>query len=671
MNVNWFFPLKDAGSDRNLAFAQDKEKTMFNRWICPALLILIIPISSCSHTRSASTSLGPIVGDTTDTGAKIWYKANNNDNSEVVIYEKSSDSPGCVDYLRKEQLTLLGSPGSSSLAKLNDLKPSSTYYFKIVNGIGYEQRICNLDQLYSFRTFPAQQENVDFSFGITSCFSPNPRSFWQNQKKPDIMWGKLYDSLVSKDAAFLLAIGDQVYADSDKNKLKKVLNGTTDEQIDYYKGQYQEHWKYSNLKKTMAHFPTYMIWDDHEITNGWGSEEEHKYTNYQALFKSANQVYREYQNSHNPDPGKTDELFYSFYYGNAAFLVLDLKSHKKIWNKVTSFPDKDNYLGNDQIAYIKSFIADAATKSDILFVVTSVPIAYVSDEINDGLILYNQWIEHLKSKNPGLKESDIPEIQKLQELENLIDDKEVPALIRMLRQSSGVSAMMTEIKKGDETGTIKALREIDILIQETDIPALKNKLMNEGEVPEAIMDETGPQGEALIQMTAMESDSYIAKKVLLSLLCKLRHLNKIVRDHFSDFRDQWSYEGNTRVRNWLLQELYYNYMVDAKKKVFIVGGDSHVSVSSEIRSDSGKTIEQFMSSPIYRHNDSIYDKLLLNYNKCFYNNDDGNFDFKLNNKEKIQVINEDKDKRIRANNYGIVNVQWVNGEANVTYEKNQ
>src|SRR5437763_503184 len=35
--------------------------------------------------------------------------------------------------------------------------------------------------------------------------------------------------------------------------------------------KYQEHWSREPIRSILANTPCYMMWDDHEIRNGWGS----------------------------------------------------------------------------------------------------------------------------------------------------------------------------------------------------------------------------------------------------------------------------------------------------------------------------------------------------------------------------------------------------------------
>ncbi len=89
-------------------------------------------------------------------------------------------------------------------------------------------------------------------------------------------------------------------------------------------------------------FPTYMIWDDHEIGDGWGShyfedgaardglrrmlpDLEARGLDYEdgmalvrRMFRAARHTYAEYQHSHNP-PTEEEQLDYAFRRGGCGF----------------------------------------------------------------------------------------------------------------------------------------------------------------------------------------------------------------------------------------------------------------------------------------------------------------------------------------------------------------
>ncbi len=135
-----------------------------------------------------------------------------------------------------------------------------------------------------------------------------------------------------------------------------------------------------------------MIWDDHEIVDGWGSHYlesenglrrmlpnlENRGLNdkdglklMDRMFRAARHVYMEYQHSHNPYTQNKWQLDYSFRRSGCAFYVLDGRGQRKIKRK--------NYriLGPAQFKRFSRWVRSLAPEeTPFLFVVSAVPILH-------------------------------------------------------------------------------------------------------------------------------------------------------------------------------------------------------------------------------------------------------------------------------------------------------
>ncbi|WP_185022410.1 alkaline phosphatase D family protein, partial [Pseudomonas frederiksbergensis] len=88
--------------------------------------------------------------------------------------------------------------------------------------------------------------------------------------------------------------GDQVYVDCQDNKyfpdIWEWLQDNKDELVktyarngklhppsldiyllSLYRWYYRVYWKFPHMQEIFSRIPQYMIWDDHEIMDGWGS----------------------------------------------------------------------------------------------------------------------------------------------------------------------------------------------------------------------------------------------------------------------------------------------------------------------------------------------------------------------------------------------------------------
>ncbi|VAW63022.1 hypothetical protein MNBD_GAMMA08-2605 [hydrothermal vent metagenome] len=381
----------------------------------------------------AKFSDAAIIGHTTCCESRIWTRVKTEGEFSLVIFETfkkfSPDDIGkkpVDEYLRennahiKAQLkhTFKYSTDLTHVFQITGLAPQTTYYYAVIASpetkvsprwrLGYEKS-------YSFKTMPEQSDTV--SFGVTSCHDPFNKGYIAGGG----LWDEFYDVLDEKNADFVLACGDQVYVDTTEDDVWKWLNEHKDclykeyaDDIDglkafcvsIYRRVYRKYWQSPGLQRVFSRFPTYMIWDDHEIMDGWGSytekerlalldysfdfgeddldedepEESDKFKRLliTSMFFAARKVYIEYQHSHNPqtdtDPQTNDiQLDYSFEQNNMGFYTLDMRSDHDFEKN----PGDARLLGTSQFERFKSWIeSDAAKAMDVLFIVASVPVVH-------------------------------------------------------------------------------------------------------------------------------------------------------------------------------------------------------------------------------------------------------------------------------------------------------
>ncbi|PTQ89597.1 alkaline phosphatase D family protein [Agitococcus lubricus] len=140
---------------------------------------------------------------------------------------------------------------------------------------------------------PAKQENPKIAYGSCNGFEPKSK----DTSTP--IWNKLYQhqitALYSDTTPFSLLLmgGDQVYADSlfnpylkDTDPLFALQTWLNKEPTLKPKPQlapaldkayidiYQRAWGNTAVRRVLACIPSLMMWDDHDIFDGWGSYEE-------------------------------------------------------------------------------------------------------------------------------------------------------------------------------------------------------------------------------------------------------------------------------------------------------------------------------------------------------------------------------------------------------------
>ncbi|KAH7287812.1 hypothetical protein KP509_32G076100 [Ceratopteris richardii] len=150
---------------------------------------------------------------------------------------------------------------------------------------------CQNAEESSFKTFP--EEIHKLTLASISC-----NSIFITKKTithMDDLWNHLHKSVKSNQVDLLVHLGDQIYGDGDKqldasagknrdkwsNRFKIGLDilgsldktkwdSKADEICERYREVYRETWKHPYTAKCLAHCPSLMIYDDHEIRDNWG-----------------------------------------------------------------------------------------------------------------------------------------------------------------------------------------------------------------------------------------------------------------------------------------------------------------------------------------------------------------------------------------------------------------
>lgn len=210
------------------------------------------------------------------------------------------------------------------------------------------------------------------------------------------IYAAMRKELLREEARFLLLCGDQIYSDTlDSISVRDDLPGDDDHPPPFavalaaYRHITRGFLAESGFRALRETFPSYWIWDDHDIFNNWGSRLKESPLD-RCLFRAASRTYREYQQARNPGGATGAPPYgYSFRFGTAGFLVLDVRGARDY--------TAGRLLGNAQWEATQAYLAGAESRDlHTLFVVTSVPVAHVS-----------RWFVELFQHLPLEKGSDV------------------------------------------------------------------------------------------------------------------------------------------------------------------------------------------------------------------------------------------------------------------------
>lgn len=369
--------------------------------------------------------IGAVVGHTTATTCRLWIRTGDIGEYTVLVYPnlRAGELGDFLRVLKKVPYDIATSrqpfiphkvsiknfgTDTTHVLDLQDLSPDTTYGYALYDD--HERRvILGQDRPHTFRTFPGGG-SYPFSFGFYSCHMPYLKSLFGKTTVANMDIWDCFDNVLSrhrdKDLKFLIAGGDQVYADGVKTldiweylnrvmrKQGEVLLPCEEDMVSWYRDIYRGYWGFDALRKVFSETPVYMTWDDHEIRDGWGSYffKHHGSTRDELneifpgfgekgladadvktlldrMFSAAKKVYGEYEHSHNPATA-LDQFDYGFKAGAAGFYFLDGRGQRNI-NRPSA-----RILGTNQMGRLKKWLADAGDIK-FLFVVSAVPVVHM------------------------------------------------------------------------------------------------------------------------------------------------------------------------------------------------------------------------------------------------------------------------------------------------------
>lgn len=391
-----------------------------------------------------------IVGHTTENGSRLWFrtgepgnftllyfpvsKGDENTWFEEIKHNESVDLGSKPDNVLVEKFLTKWDTDTTHVVELKGLSSGAKYQYALLSDKD-ERIILGHDKQYCFSTLNA--DGKPFRFGLFSCHMPFVESDISD-KTVEIanmdMWTSMQSAFKKKPPAFLIAGGDQCYADGipslniwkylnkvmKQNKGKKGTLPTEEDMLSWYRDIYRGYWGFDSVRSVFSSIPTYMIWDDHEMGDGWGSfylnassgrdpEWDEIFPGFEShgykiedlkellsrMEKAGKQAYQEYEHSHNPltPEGQYD---YDFSHENCAFYVLDGRGHRDI-NR-----DKNRILGDAQLQRFQQYVDGIDNnKTDFLFVVSAVPMLHLCS----GIANMENWITDKANLDDDLRDS--------------------------------------------------------------------------------------------------------------------------------------------------------------------------------------------------------------------------------------------------------------------------
>jgi hypothetical protein len=323
--------------------------------------------------------LGPVVGHSDDASARVWIQAFD----DPARYMLRVQGAGLYPFVPTEAGPLEFNTG---IAVADGLRPDWQYRYDVLR----------LGRLLfgaggSFRTMPQPSSTTNLLFCAISCSSAEEDGIWEPFRR----------FVEDSQPQFVLMMGDQVYLDEDDpDVFVGHLESPSPVRRRAMAEKYRLNWSREPVRRVLANVPTYMMWDDHDSRDGWGSgagdsptllakhprgEEIHRKLN--AYFEDARDVYWHFQGCHNPaphgaidpvlpnyidgpvEPGRRRAMPFVFRCGRLVVLTLDSRGERDAFRK--DFP----VLGAEQWQFVDQVLANLPGDVEALAVVTPTPIA--------------------------------------------------------------------------------------------------------------------------------------------------------------------------------------------------------------------------------------------------------------------------------------------------------
>ncbi len=372
-----------------------------------------------------------IVGHITTDSVRLWFRTSAPGDYALLLYPLAKDSEALSSGFRKVPYQSLDnlpafvrqinftvadySKDSTHVLDIDGLSALTEYRYVLYGEEDGNLRILlGQDRPYTFRTLPDTEQSL--SFGFYTCHMPYVQSIFGNTNLVNMeMWECLDQTLqrhAEEDLRFLIAGGDQVYVDGVGtldiwkylNKVMYKEDGevypSKEAMISWYRDIYRGYWGFPTVREVFSCYPTYMMWDDHELGDGWGSfildrdagkdeldeifpQRKAKNLRRADCFKlldrmreAAVQVYMEYQHSHNPPTPDAGQFDYAISHDSTAIYFLDSRGYRDI-NR-----SRNRILGTKQLKRFLQWLQDLDPRQTrYLFIVSTVPLMHMSSVV--------------------------------------------------------------------------------------------------------------------------------------------------------------------------------------------------------------------------------------------------------------------------------------------------
>jgi alkaline phosphatase D len=243
------------------------------------------------------------------------------------------------------------------------------------------------DEVRQGRFAPSPGLPAAFTFAFGSChepFSGHQADGRVERHAGAAIYPAITRLLAERQASFALWLGDQVYSDavseaSVRQKAAEVPSITDEELLDAYRHLYRGFFNERGFRALAELIPAYLMWDDHDIFDGWGSLIDRTEFD-ERVYRAAERAFVEYQHLRNPsgELSSGPPFGYSFWHADVGFHVLDLRGERDF--------NAGRVMGADGWGRLDEFLQSATERGvKTVFLGASVPVVHASPALMTAL----------------------------------------------------------------------------------------------------------------------------------------------------------------------------------------------------------------------------------------------------------------------------------------------
>ncbi|GAB1054630.1 alkaline phosphatase D family protein [Shewanella algae] len=341
--------------------------------------------------------LGPVLGLESDTLYTVTFISDKNASQASVTYADGQET----------EAVLIGEIYSGHVwrAVLTVAMQDKRHvnYSISVDAEPAEDKACR-----TFWTFYVPGANEKPKFAYASCNGFSDYKMLTTTEQPYRLWKDMATEHFTKPFSLLLLGGDQVYADSmwttlstlkawnelprEEKVNRKATKDMRTQLNRFYSELYVDRWNKEPIAHMLASIPSIMMWDDHDIFDGWGSypdDLQKKCDVYQAIFAAARKHFsllqvRGRDNTSLLATGDNTHFSMAVHFRGYNILALDNRSERTLLQVMSSEQWKD----------IKQYLENDCNHGDLL-VMTAVPVVYRDFSFAESVVDSTPWEEEL------------------------------------------------------------------------------------------------------------------------------------------------------------------------------------------------------------------------------------------------------------------------------------